>query len=419
MINPGGPQQENGLMKLLRNPQFVNGIQQFITGMTEHPDPGFHSRMALAQSDQATDLREIQKEQQERQAAQQQQARTQAFLQRMVQSPKGIPGSAVDPSYRPPGMPDSSPLAGMDPAQQTYLQGLMKVDPGAAMKAITEHRFQGGGERRIVKGADGKQYYTDTREPVLPGVTPAPKAPDQRTKKIQELVGRGVPYNQAADLVDGRVKAIADPVTGKVGYHNLATGTATGPTQAGDISKKRRASLMDESSEAASAMQQLDRLEQSIDKGVGLVSAGKDVLTGIVGQIPEEYRNIPGVGPVGTFPDVSAARTDMKLASEALIVALSKNPKVPVYEQQRLAKLLDLESLMTSPEQAKANISAVRQYLEEVEGINRDTLGGVPSVAGKPDYSKMSLQELNALLPSEMTEEELKAAADAYDRLSQ
>lgn len=58
-------------------------------------------------------------------------------------------------------------------------------------------------QRRIIKGADGRNYYEDG-EPVLPGVQPTPDRPSAMQEKIQALVDSGMDPQQARGVAAGR-----------------------------------------------------------------------------------------------------------------------------------------------------------------------------------------------------------------------
>jgi hypothetical protein len=70
-----------------------------------------------------------------------------------------------------------------DPRQKAVVRGLLSAGkPAEAIK--TAQSFLGlgerQGERRIVKGVDGRNYYADTQQPVLPGVQAPPADPTKR-----------------------------------------------------------------------------------------------------------------------------------------------------------------------------------------------------------------------------------------------
>lgn len=65
-------------------------------------------------------------------------------------------------------------------------RALFAANPSGVFDAATEMAFRAPSQRRIVEGADGRQYYTDTGELVLPNVTP--KA-DPTTLKVVQMDG--------------------------------------------------------------------------------------------------------------------------------------------------------------------------------------------------------------------------------------
>lgn len=100
--------------------------------------------------------------------------------------------------------------------------------PGVAIPA----REPAGPQRRIVRGPDGRDYYEDTQEPVLPNVAAPPPAPTSDERAIQDLMASDprIDYATAVGIVRGRLKM--DSFTGQV--IDLATGqpwSGTAPAQ--------------------------------------------------------------------------------------------------------------------------------------------------------------------------------------------
>jgi hypothetical protein len=90
-------------------------------------------------------------------------------------------------------------------------------------------------QRRIVRGPDGRDYYEDTQEPVLPNVTapaPAPSADERAIKDLMDSDPR-IDYATAVGIVRKRLKM--DSFTGQV--IDLATGQPwNGSTGQGGLS---------------------------------------------------------------------------------------------------------------------------------------------------------------------------------------
>ena len=86
----------------------------------------------------------------------QQQAQFDAQDQRALQAPKEAERQAAIAEFAKTLTPEQQMLFGLN--------------PNAAIEGMTQQAFSGPRDRKIVKGVDGKQYYEDTKEPVLPGV---------------------------------------------------------------------------------------------------------------------------------------------------------------------------------------------------------------------------------------------------------
>lgn len=102
--------------------------------------------------------------------------------------------------------------------------------------AVAEREFERKNkQRRIVKGADGKQYYEDTGQAVLPDVAPAPKDEYERYVLEEQEAGREplsrIDYVQAKK---GKGTVVYDPDTGKplvsIGGGNDDASDATNPS---------------------------------------------------------------------------------------------------------------------------------------------------------------------------------------------
>lgn len=107
--------------------------------------------------------------------------------------PPSVGPGGVDPSYRPPGMVGGLPTGAATPGINPDAPGPGGAAPGGvlerlrnapggllalrglgrqgASKFLLDQLTAGADERRIIEGADGFNYYADTGERVLPGVT--------------------------------------------------------------------------------------------------------------------------------------------------------------------------------------------------------------------------------------------------------
>jgi hypothetical protein len=108
---------------------------------------------------------------------------------------------------RPAGMMDDSERTGL----------MFQAAPDAMLGAMAKQMLASPKERRIVKGADGLNYYADTSERVLPGVQPSAKPPATRTVKQGDKT-----YTEEWDANEGVYKRIAEAPRYKPGEVNVA-----------------------------------------------------------------------------------------------------------------------------------------------------------------------------------------------------
>lgn len=89
MVPPTAKKQTfwQGLGSLLRNPQFMGGLQNFSVGLTEHTDPGFHARQGMLINQNLLDTEDQQFRQRQVMEAKQAEARRNAFVNQMLQPP--------------------------------------------------------------------------------------------------------------------------------------------------------------------------------------------------------------------------------------------------------------------------------------------------------------------------------------------
>jgi hypothetical protein len=153
---------------------------------------GFGNAYQGAQQQQMQQELQAQKIAQAKQAAARRQAMSQQLNTILGGSPTGTAAPAAGgplpltaPGATAPGAAPASggatpagphPLvANMNPTQLGLLRTMAANDPEAAMGILQEQAFASPKERRIIKGADGFQYYADDGTRVLPNAQKAPK----------------------------------------------------------------------------------------------------------------------------------------------------------------------------------------------------------------------------------------------------
>lgn len=131
-----------------------------------------------------------------KQAAEAEKARLAQYSSMLVGLGGGMaPPSAADMARTPGINPDAqqpgqSPLAGLS-SNPGALAALKMLGPDAGSKFLLDQMTKGQSERRIIDGRDGRKYYADTQEPVLPNVGMAPSTPQSAAAKLQADIDAG------------------------------------------------------------------------------------------------------------------------------------------------------------------------------------------------------------------------------------
>lgn len=301
-------------------------------------------------------------------------------------------------------------------------------------------------DQRWHEAEDGSLYdrrsgRTMTRQEA--GLPPLNERGDtQRQREISDLVGQGVDRDRAIDLVDGREKVIQHPVSGQTMSYNKRTGETrpldfpnTGPEQLPERGDDQ--GMLDEPLE------------------VGFVPWLAEIGSKTGGQFTDALNN----------SELEQARTNLRMLREEFISALAKSGRPPVVEQQRILESFPSLGPMESPERAKASLQAVSDSLvkirnddlqfaqdssapadargearERARAIDRmlrrldpslfeegdqgqrstRTRGeqqGARNRGGVGDIENMGAQELNQLDPSQMSDQELEAAARRWEQI--
>ncbi|MQA65041.1 MAG: hypothetical protein GEU76_03935 [Alphaproteobacteria bacterium] len=172
--------------------------------------------------------------------------------------------------------------------------------------------------------------------------------PTLRAQKIASLTGRGLDQTTAEDIVDGNIDIEIVPTTGRARLVNKLTQQVTEIPIGGA-----------KETPAAGEQTTPPPTEQQPGPGqaFGALNWLKDISTDTLGQVFEEMQ----------FPEVRAARTQMKFLREEIINALSKSGRPPVVEQARILETLPSLGPVESIGGAVVALKTTRGLLEQVK----------------------------------------------------
>lgn len=157
-------------------------------------------------------------------------------------------------------------MSRLTPEQQIAYQ----ANPDAFGKAYAEKMFAGEPERRTIKGVDGKNYFVDTGEPVLPGV----EVPEKQMS----------PYEQARiDLQRDRLEFDKDrPRTPLVSVTNTPThkGETAFQQGRGSAASNSMDAIRDAGSAANAALADAKMMDALIDQ-IDYVGFGSETLMNV------------------------------------------------------------------------------------------------------------------------------------------
>lgn len=291
-------------------------------------------------------------------------------------------------------------------------------------------------ERQIIKGADGFQYYVDTGERVLPGVTQAPKADTARVSKIKSLVTRlqsvdpslndTEALNKATDIVDGNLEIqfnpdtktfiTYDPVSQKIETsggplaslnNNLQIVSTLDSTQTPKPlvtdnvvdtrteGQKLRGIRTKDSLVIQSYLKPQDFTKKQLEKHKTRISnidealpelkrsiEKTDNIFGIGNKLTRGKGSLAGIAPevIDKYlinPEVEQATQEYKLVKEKIVKQLTDNPKFPVAEVERLLQMLPNESaIFLDPQKAKIQLMTLYNGLQTMTDNAKSALTG-------------------------------------------
>jgi hypothetical protein len=198
-----------------------------------------------------------------------------------------------------------------------------------------------------------------------PAPTPEGRRPRQREQRIQELVGRGVSQNQAADLVDGFVEFEIDPLTGRArGTINRATGQFTPFDGDTGLLQQPGAPAVPTPVAQADPLDPTPADVQRITGGIDIVGEATgplDTAAAVAAGVPIVSDILREFGVDGQ--DERQARVAFQTLGQDLRRAFANNPRVPVAEQNRLGALLPRTGFFSTESAALADLTALDREL--------------------------------------------------------
>ena len=301
----------------------------------------------------------------------------------------------------------------LTPAQRAAIE----MNPDIATEYMARSAFSGPGERRIIKGADGFNYYEDTGERVLPNVTAPRGGGDPFTlnpgqvrydsqgnviargpgkasnlynvgaggtlvnergevlfqgpqkekdaavwrQKVEALVELGYPLDVATKIQSGAYQM--DPNTGSV--VDLTTGrfVMTGRHAGRQQPSTRPPSVPSPNASGLGLTgptnkELPDYVPQTFKRGTGIGPLASDIVNNTIAQmIPQAFNK-----------DVSEARAQLEQASRTIMNSIKLNPRFPVAEMERLESFVPKPNALQSAEDA---VTAYQVFYDEIQNSIR------------------------------------------------
>ncbi len=203
----------------------------------------------------------------------------------------------------------------------------------------------------------------------------------------------GISRQQAVKVAAGVYRVSRDPDTNQVDLIDLTTGQTVSPGGGRQPSLSERPPP----ETPATAKGKID-----LDNAYGFGASINEYIGDTVGQVA------PGV----VDQDVVQARTAIRLAQGDFMRAMAKNPRLPVYEQERLAEIFREPTAWKSAESARRMIGTVREeigaYRAEAEQIANDP-GANRQHRAEAQEALRNFSQLEAILGRFATESEAPA----------
>lgn len=192
-----------------------------------------------------------------------------------------------------------------------------------------------------------------------------------RDIKIAEMVGRGLPRNEAADIVDGNleinfsdtgVATTYNPVTKKVKKYGSPVSESSNDSSFLDPKDLDPKTVTEEKVNIITAEKIIPKIKDISARANNIFGTGnkfKDIgasIAGLTGNYFDQYL---------IDPDVVQAKKEYGLIKKELELSLTNNPRFPVAEVQRILELLPNEkSFLQDPKVASITLNSIANEIQ-------------------------------------------------------
>lgn len=222
--------------------------------------------------------------------------------------------------------------------------------------------------------------------------------PKSRDIKIAELVGQGLPRNEARDIVDGLLQinttdegitTVFNPVTKETNrYGTPITENSTGSSflDPKDLDPK---TISEEKINVITTEKIIPKIKNISAKAndiFGTLNKIKDIGSGVAGIMP------PSIDKFLIDPDVVQAKKEYGLVKKELELSLTNNPRFPVAEVQRILELLpDEKSFLQDPQAASIALNTIANDIQNKLDESKSILTGTKVTTDVMQGSGVSL----------------------------
>lgn len=335
----------------------------------------------------------------------------------MASAGPGMQGMGPQPAQGAPGGPQGNPMLANIPPQMRPLLAAMGPEKGAQYLWDAMNRKEP--ERRIVTGLDGRNYYEDTKEPVLPGVKPKPQDPPAGYRMGEDGNLQADPGWLAAQI------KLRQAGRSQTNVNVDTVGKSLSPGQK-KIDETYAADYADfvlggGYADAASNLDQIGEVIGRLRKGEGLTG-------GMGARLPDWARSY--LDPEGMDTQQLTEQVVQRNLREVLgpqftekegerLIARAYDPRLP--EEKNLARLERLFGAMSEALDARKEAA---DYFEENEtmkgyqGAKRVTIRDLEKALEEPkgeaqDFFAMDRSDLLSIDETTLSDEELDAYAEA------
>ena len=189
----------------------------------------------------------------------------------------------------------------------------------------------------------GQQRFDAAGNPIASVTSDEDAGRTERQRKISALIDRGFSQDDAADLVEGRIRLTSPDEFGNVSKVNLATNEVT------PLSGSQEPPVVQPTQAPVASIADAAR------EGTGPVSAFQQGVSNLFGFMAEGQ----------LFPENTQARQKLNLFNKAAQESLIQNPRFPVAEQQFVKSLLpSTDTILKDPDDAVSNLVELQSHLE-------------------------------------------------------